>query len=330
MRSHVISFRLALVLLLTCFVLLTACGQSSSPTTGAKPTPTPTIALDFNGTPIVFPTTAPQRIVSLLPSTSEMLGGLQLQSRVVAVDYYTSYPPELASLPKVSDVNGKYNVEQIVALKPDLVLSWGGETKQYDQQLTNLGLDVVDLPITNFSVVLQQILLVGRLTFTETTAVSLVNQLQQQINAIKAAVTGTTAPRVLLEVDDSTPGKPYVFGGGSFGDELLLDANGINIFHDNTSGGGYPQVTDEAIIAANPQFVILTEDPIYGGNPALVYKRPNWGSIDALTLHQVYRINVNIMQHPSQRLVEGLRCLAQLIHPEKFSDALPSYCSGTV
>jgi len=57
---------------------------------------------------------------------------------------------------------------------------------------------------------------------------------------------------------------------------------GINIFHTNTSGGGYPQVTDEAVIAANPQFVILTEDPTYGGNPALVYKRPNWGSINAL------------------------------------------------
>jgi iron complex transport system substrate-binding protein len=330
MRSHVISFRLALVLLLFCFALLTACGQSSSPTSGAKPTATPTIALDFYGTPIAFPTTAPRRIVSLLPNTSEILGTLHLQGRVVAVDYYTSYPPELASLPKVSDVNGKYNVEQIVALKPDLVLSWGGETKDYDQQLRSLGLDVVDLPITNFSGVLQQILLVGRLTFTERAAASLVSQLQQQINSVKAAVAGTTAPKVLLEVDDSTPGKPYVFGGSSFGDELLQYADGINIFHDNTSSGGYPQVTDEAIIAANPQFVILTEDPAYGGNPALVYKRANWSSIDALKLHQVYRINVNIMQHPSQRLVDGLRCVAQIIHPDKFSGPLPDYCSGTV
>jgi iron complex transport system substrate-binding protein len=330
MRSHVISFRLSLILFLTCFILLAACGQSSSPATGSKPTSTPTAALDFYGTTITLPTSAPRRIVSLLPSTSETLGALRLQGQVVAVDYYTSYPPELASLPKVSDVNGKYNVERIVALKPDLVLSWGGETKQYDQQLKTLGLDVVDLPITNFSGVLQQILLVGSLTHTESAAVSLVNQLQQQINQVKAAVAGTTAPRVFLEVDDSTPGKPYVFGGGSFGDELLQDAHGINIFHDNTSGGGYPQVTDEAIISANPQFVILTEDPTYGGNPALVYQRPNWSSIGALKSRQVYRVNVNIMQHPSQRLVEGLQCLAQLIHPDKFSGALPDYCSGTV
>jgi iron complex transport system substrate-binding protein len=330
MRSNLIPFRLSFVLLLTCFVLLTACGQNSSLATGTQSSLTPTAVLDFYGTPIVFPTSAPRRIVSLLPNTSEMLGALHLQSRVVAVDYYTSYPPELASLPKVSDVNGKYNVEQIVALKPDLILSWGGETKQYDQQLKTLGLHVVDLPITNFSGVIQQILLVGHLTFMEGAAQSLVSLLQQQINQVKTMVAGTTAPRVLLEVDDSTPGKPYVFGGGSFGDELLQDANGINIFHTNTSSGGYPQVTEEAILSANPQFLILTEDPAYGGNPTLVYKRPNWGNIDALKLHQVYRINVNIMQHPSQRLVEGLRCVAQLIHPEKFSGALPDYCSGNV
>ena len=326
MFSRVIS----LLLLLSCFVLLTACGQNSSPAAGPQLVATPTVARDAYGTPIVFPTTPPQRIISLLPNTSEILGALQLQGRVVAVDYYTTYPADLASLPKVSGSNGKYNIEQIVALKPDLVLSYGGETKEYDQQLENLGLHIVDLPLSNLSQTLQEILLVGRLTSTENTARTVVNQLQQRIEQIKAAVAGTTAPKVLLEVDDSAPGKPYVFGGGSFGDELLQDANGVNIFHDNSSNGGYPQVTDEAIISANPQFVILTEDPAFGGNPALVYKRPNWNGIAALALHQVYRINVNIIQHPSQRLVDGLRCLAQIIHPDKFPGTLPSYCSGTV
>jgi iron complex transport system substrate-binding protein len=230
----------------------------------------------------------------------------------------------------VSNADGKFNVEQIVAMKPDLVLSWGAETKQYDQQLKNLGLRVVDLPFTTLSGVLQQIVLIGRLTFTENTAVVLENQLQQQITQIKAAVAGTTAPKVLLEVDDSTPGKPFVFGGGSFGDELLQDAHAINIFHDNSSNGGYPQVTDEAIIAANPQFIMLTEDPRYGGDVALVYKRPNWSTIDAVKSHHVYHINVSIMQRPGPRLVEGLRCVAQIVHPEKFSGTLPDYCSATV
>jgi iron complex transport system substrate-binding protein len=334
LRTHVISSRLCMLIFLVCVFLLAACGQSTPTQTGSTPaatqaSATPTPALDAYGTPIVFPQTLPQRIVSLAASTSEILGGLHLQSRVIAVDFYTTYPSDIAALPKISDANGTYNVERIVSLKPDLVLSQGGLTKKYDTQLTGLGLHVVDLPSANFSQVLQQIQLVGRLTGTQNAAATLVQQLQQRIDQIKAAVAGTTAPKVLLEVDDSTAGKPYVFGGGSFGDEMLQDSNAINIFHDNTSGGGYPQVSDEAIITANPQFVILTEDPLYGGDPAVVYKRANWGSIDAVKMHHVYHINTNLMQHPSQRLVDGLRCVAQLVHPDKFSDSLPDYCSGT-
>lgn len=329
MRSRVISSRFCLSFLLILLILLTACGgssQNSSPT----PSQTPTVTLDAYGTPIVFPATAPKRIVSLVPNISEILGFLGLGGQVVGVDYYTNYPTALTSLPKVSDVNGKYNVERIVALKPDLVLSYGEDTKQYDAQLQQVGLHVVDLPSGNLSLILQEIVTVGRLTFTENAANNIVGQLQRQIDEIKTKVAGTTAPKVLVESDYSTPGKPYVIGGGSFGDELLQDANGINIFHDNTSGGGFPQVTDEAIISANPQFIVLTEDPAYGGNVSAVYKRTNWGSIDALKLRQVYRINSNIIGRPGPRLVQGLQCLAQIIHPDKFSGALPQYCTGTV
>src|SRR5438105_959461 len=226
-------------------------------------TPLPAITLDAYGTPIVFPTSAPQRIVSLVPNVSEMLGALNLDSRVVGIDYYTNYPADLTTKPKVSDVNGKYIVEQIVALKPDLVLSYGQDTKLYDSQLANLNLHVIDLPAGNLTQTLREILTVGRLTFMQDAATKLVNSLQQQISTIKMKVAGTTPPKVMIEADDSTPGKPYVFGGCSFGDELLQDANALDIFHDNTSGGGFPQVTDEAVISANPQFIILTEDPMY-------------------------------------------------------------------
>ena len=317
----------SLILCLILLTLLAACGQGG--TTTASET-RPTSARDVYGTPIVFPTTAPQRIISLTPSISEILGALHLEKRVVAVDYYTTMPVDLTKLPKISNTSGVYSAEQIIGLKPDLVLSDGALTKTADGQLAALGLHVVDLPGATLTQVLQKILLVGQLTSTQSTAQTLVSQLRQRIASIKAAVVGTTAPTVLLEVDDSVAGKPYVFGGGSFGDELVQDANGSDIFHSDSSNGGYPQVTDEAVISANPQFVILTEDPAYGGNPALVYKRANWSGIEALKLRQVYALNVNIMQHPSQRLVDGLRCLAQLLHPQKFPGALPGYCTGTV
>jgi iron complex transport system substrate-binding protein len=331
MRSHVISSRLCVVLLLSLVVSLAACGQSgNSASSTPTQTPIPTVTLDAYGKPITFPTTAPQHIVSLTPNISEMLGALHLEGRVVAVDYYTNYPADLASLPKVSNANQQYNVEQIVALHPDLVLSYGQDTKAYDSQLTNLGLHIVDLPTGNLDLTLKEILTVGHLTFTLNAATTLYNQLQQQVSQVKSKVAGTTTPKVMIEADDTTQDKPYIFGGGTFDDELVQDANGINIFHDNTTNGGFPQVSVESIISANPQYIILTEDPAYGGNVNAVYKRANWGSIDALKMHQVYRINPNVIGRPGPRLVEGLQCLAQILHPDKFLGALPDYCTGTM
>src|SRR5438046_4634935 len=224
MRSRVISSRFFLLLVFFFLVMLTACGQSGnsqSTTSTPSQTPTPTVTLDAYGTPIVVPTSAPQRIVSLVPNISEMLGALGLQERVVGIDYYTNYPANLTSLPKVSDVNGKYNIEQIVALKPDLVLSYGEDTKQYDAQLQNLGMHVVDLPSGDLNLILQEIVTVGRLTFTTQTANNLVSRLQAEVNGVKAKEPAPTAPKVLIESDYSTPGKQYANGGGSFGVELV-------------------------------------------------------------------------------------------------------------
>ena len=168
----------------------------------------------------------------------------------------------------------------------NLVLSYSEDTRQYDAQLQNLGMHVVDLPSSDLSLILQEILTVGRLTLATQTANNLVRQLQTQINDVKAKVAGTTAPKVLIESDYST-------------------------------------------LSANPQYIILTEDPTYGGDVNAVYKRSNWGSIEALKLHKVYRINSNIIGRPGPRLVQGLQCLAQIIHPEKYAGALPACCTGT-
>ena len=99
--------------------------------------------------------------------------------------------------------------------------------------------------------------------------------------------------------------RPFRCGASTVGKKsvALSISFGLNIFHSDTSNGGYP---------------------------AQAYKRPNWGVIDAVKLRQVYRINVNIMQQAGPRLVEGLQCLAQIIHPDRFSGALPAYCTGTV
>ncbi len=311
MRTH-FAPRFAFVFVVTC--LLAGCGSTSS---GAGTTEKPLIAQDANGTTIVIPATAPQRIVSLGATDSEILGALGLDARVVGVDFYTDYPASLAAKTKVTDSNGKANIEQIIALHPDLVLSFGGETAQTDQQLMQNNLTVVDLSAGGLNESLTEIRLVGQLTHAQSTANSLVNGLQQRINAVTQKV--ATAPKVTVYMEVGyTPPPPYAFGGGSFGDNLITAAGGTNIFAGDTSGGGYPQVSEEAIIKDNPQVIILTEDPQYGGDPAKVAQRPGWSQVAAVQNHRIYAINPDLAERPGPRMVDALEQLAKDLHPELF------------
>lgn len=309
-------FRLLTPLLLfsALALALPACGAKST----AKPPEQPLLTQDANGTAIAIPAHAPQRIVSLGPTDSEILAAIGVGSRVVAVDYYTDYPADMAAKTKITDANGKANVEQIIGLTPDLVLSYGGETAATDKQLMDAHLTVYDLPAGDLDKSLVEMRLVGQLVHAEDAANSLVSSLQKRIDTVKAKVASAPSVSVYMEVDDSTPGKPYVFGAGSFGDELIHDAGGVNIFAGNSGGGGYPQVSDEDIIKANPQIIVLTEDPSYGGNPATVYTRSGWSGISAVQNKRVFAIAPDFVQRAGPRLVDGLEKLAALLHPDLF------------
>jgi iron complex transport system substrate-binding protein len=291
-----------------------ACGG----TTASQTNSTPLIAKDAEGQVITIPTKVPQHIISLGATDSEILGALHVDARVIGVDAFTNYPADLAAKPKVTDANGQPNVEQIVALKPDLVLSYGGEDSSAVKQLAAAHVAVVDLPAMNLSGSLDEIRLVGQLVHESAAADTLVANLRARINTVEHKVKGLATVRVYMEADDSTPGKPYVFGSGSFGDEMIRDAGGTNIFGSNTTNGGYPQVNDEAVIAANPQVIVLTEDPNYGGDVAQVAKRPGYSTVDAVKNNQVYQLSTDLFQRPGPRMIDGLEQLAKLLHPSAF------------
>jgi len=297
-------------------LFLAACGTSTAP--GGTSPAQPLITKDAIGTTITIPAQAPQRIISLGATESETLGALNLADRVVAVDYYSNYPASIASKPKISDINAKYLIEQIIADKPDLVLGFGGETAEADRQLLQQGINVVDVPALDLTGSLTEIRLIGQLTHTEATANALVAAMQKRIDAVKAKVASAAPVTVYMEVG-YTPSPPYAFGGGSFGDALVTLAGGKNIFGSNTTNAGFPQVSEETIIADNPAVIILTEDPTYGGDPVAVAQRPGWGKIAAVQMHHVYAINPDLVQRPGPRMVDALDQLAKDLHPELFA-----------
>jgi iron complex transport system substrate-binding protein len=198
------------------------------------------------------------------------------------------------------------------------VLSFGGETRTVDQQLEAVHLTVVDIPQLDLTGTLLEIRLIGQLIHADAVANRVVAGLQQRIDTVKKAVAGAPKVSVYMEVGYIAP-TAYVFGGTSFGDELIRDAGGTNVFGSDSANGGYPSVGEESIIAADPAVIVLTEDPTYGGNPSLVYQRKGWSVISAVQAHRVYALNPDESQRAGPRLVDALEQLARLLHPSLFS-----------
>jgi iron complex transport system substrate-binding protein len=311
-HSRILSAYLAGASLLA--LALGACAPSAA----APSTPEqPLLAKDANGVAIAIPKAAPQRIVSLTPVDSEILGALHAEARVVGVDYYTDYPADMAAKTKITNVDSTANIEQIIALKPDLVLSYGHETNSSvshaDTQLMAAHFTVYDLPALDLEGSISEIRLIGQLIHNEKDANALADSMQSSVKAVKAKVAGAPKPAVYMELYYGN-GPTYVFGGGSFGDELIADAGGVNIFHADSSGGGYPAVNNEAIIAANPQVIILTD----GATAAEVAKRPGWSALAAVKNGQIFSIDPNLTQRPGPRIIEGLEAIAKDLHPDVF------------
>ncbi|MGE5333986.1 MAG: ABC transporter substrate-binding protein [Nitrososphaerota archaeon] len=319
LRRRLAPALLALALCLSLFI--TGCASSASGSHDTAGTPTaqkPLLATDAYGAPITIPATAPQRIISLTPGDSEMLAAVGASARVIGVDALTNYPADMAAKPKVTDGTDNPNVEQIIALKPDLVLTWNKFTEQAVKALQQANINVVALPDEDLEGTLTEIRLVGQLTHTSSTADAVVKSLEQRIAAIKQKVASATPARVYMEIS-FTPPPPYVVGGGSFANDVLRDAGGSNIFAARTENGGYPAVSVESIIAANPQVIILAEDPQYGGDPKQVSQRPGWSAIAAVQAHRVYDINPDIVSRPGPRLVDAIEQVAKMLHPDLFA-----------
>ncbi|MGH2517344.1 MAG: ABC transporter substrate-binding protein [Ktedonobacterales bacterium] len=321
MRTSIVSLRFhlgGLLSLLAALVAVAACGTSANAPAGPEK---PLLAKDAIGTTIVIPTTAPQRIISETPADSEILAALGVASRVVAVDYYTDFPAALAAKPKITDGQTfNLNDEAILGYKPDLVLGYGGYFKSDEQKLAAAHISVVDLPlVASLADSLTELKLAGQLVHADATATTVAASLQQRISAVEHKVAGAQPVSVYME-DGTYNGLYSTYGQGSYGDELIRDAGGTNIFAGDSDSGGYPNVSAEAIVKANPQVIVLTEGIQAGGDPTTVAARPGWSVIAAVRNNRVYAVTANDFARPDAvRLVAALEDLAKVLHPDLVS-----------
>ena len=251
-----------------------------------------------------------ERIISLAPNVTEILFSLGLGSRVVGVSSYSTYPPAATRLPIVID-NGVPNLEKIVALKPDLLISAAIVGSPAVTKLRSLHLPVLETDPHDIPGILRDIQLVGDAAGVGGVATREVAALQRRIDAVEGKVrTVKSRPSVYYELDSTF----YTVGRGTFMDTLITMAGGVNVAG---TIEGYPQLSAEKLLVADPQYVILG-DAAYGVSPASVAKRPGWASMAAVKSHHVVAFNDDLASRPGPRIVDGLEQLARILHPELF------------
>ena len=277
----------------------------------------------------------PERIVSLSPSSTEILFAVGAGSKVVGVTDYCNYPPELDAkieAEEIAKVGGYWNpsVETIKTLKPDLVLVSTAKctvktnecktncsrrceiTTQVAAQLSNLGLKVLTLGPHSINDVLNDVLLVGRVTGNVSEAINLVDNLRQRIETVvKHSNAVSHRPKVYFEVWNN----PYMsVSSRTWIGNMINLAGGTNIFGEAISE--WPIIYPEEIIQRNPDilvFPVIPGVPRFWGSFNDVKKRRGWENLTAVRNDHLYELPRDCISRPGPRLVESLEMLVNFI-----------------
>jgi len=291
-------------------ILLVGC---MAPTPLPQPTPEPLTLTDSRGQEVQVPREV-KRIVSLAPSNTEILFALGLGDRVVGVTTLCDYPQEAKAIEKVGDLMSM-NVEKIVSLSPNLVLAIEG-MPEVVAKLEEVSIAVLVLQPTDLESIYHTIELVGQAAGAEEAAQELLASMREGVEAVTAKVEGVEKrPKVFYELDATDPAKPYTAGPGTWHDQFIRLAGGVNIAGE--ADMPWVQFSTEEIIAQDPAIIVLG-DANYGVTAEDVAQRPGWEVISAVRKGAVYPIDDNLISRPGPRVVEGIEALARIIHPELF------------
>jgi iron complex transport system substrate-binding protein len=307
--------RIASVLSVLVF-LLAACGTPAAPTfPSAAPSAAATAAFpvtvnDFQNRTVTVPK-RPERIVSIGPSITEFLFALSAGPRVVGTDDFSDEPAAAKTLEKVGGI--KVNFEKVVALRPDLVLS----VKFSDgtiEKLTSAGLLVMVVDPQTASDVARTATLLGRAVGAEGDA--LARDIQKKVDDVRAkTAAATTKPRVYHEIDASDPTKIFTVGPGSYIDDLITIAGGVNIAA--KAATAYPQLSAEEILRADPEVIVLAAAD-YSAKPEEVTARAGWSAITAVKNKRFGAIAPNLINRPGPRVGDAAEAYARIVHPELY------------
>jgi iron complex transport system substrate-binding protein len=261
----------------------------------------------------------PARIISLVPALTEMLFAIGAGPQVIAVSSYDEFPPEVKSLPRVGALLDP-DMERILALRPDLVLSYGSQT-EVQSQLARAKIRVFSYRHAGLTGVFTTLTELGGVVGRAAESERLARDIRAGLDGIQARLRRRPRPRTLLvfERDPASLRGVYVSGGVGFLHEMLGIAGGVNVFADVARESVQPSI--ETILARAPEVILEVRATGLLATTDLAQARRAWGTLASVPAVQSGRIAILNGEHlvvPGPRVVQGTEAFARVLHPDAF------------
>jgi iron complex transport system substrate-binding protein len=252
------------------------------------------------------------KYISLAPSTTEILFALGLKNEIAAISSFCNYPSETKNKSKVGTFSNP-DIERIVTLNPDIVFATGLEQIVAIDRLKSLSIEIFVSDPSNIKELFNSIIDIGKLTDKEREAKKLIKKMGESIKNISKKVKSIPLkerPKVFIEIWHD---PLLTAGNGSFIDELIYMAGGINIAHDVPRP--YSQISSEQVVSSNPDFVIMGHKDAKIADS--IRMRLGWSNINAVKNNCIYAdIDPDLFLRPGPRIIQGL----ENIHKRLYSN----------
>jgi len=269
--------------------------------------------------------TAPKQvktIISTAPSNTEVLVGLGLSDKLVAIDKYSADVEGInTELPEIDFRNP--DAETLITLNPDIIIA-SGHNKVGDNDpfklIKEAGIPVAYIP-SSYSIegIYEDIEFIASLTGTEKQGKEIIENMKKEVAEIKAiGDTVTDKKKVYFEIGAGS--NLFSFGSDTFLNEMIETIGAENIFKDEKS---WISTSAESIIDANPNVILVnTSGTNEAGKTAVedVISRDGWDSINAVKEGKVFTVDKNASSRPSQNIIKALKEMANYVYPELYKN----------
>ena len=253
-----------------------------------------------------------QRIVAITAADCEILYALGCGDKLVGRGAYCDWPAEVLDVPAVES-GSLTNIEQIIALSPDVILMADMEqTEEQVSQLESAGIRVFVSNSETIGGTFDAIRMVGAIMGKQAEAEALVDSMNSVFDSIRANAHPDGEKTVFFEVSPLEWGL-WAAGAGSFMDEIAEMLGLKNIFSDVQ---GWGAVSEEQVLERDPDYIV-TVSMYYGEGPTPVEEilsRPGWDTLTAVKNGAVINLGNDELTRPGPRLADGAKQLYDFIY----------------